>query len=134
MESAYTAALSVLLASCAATAPQPLVYKGDGGTNAALGCWVDAYAEAQYRPPLTTYTGPGADPVFTQQTRSVVVGPQARLVAYSSDPARKKRWGLPPGARVPDLKEAGLPPDVDALELVCVSGDAALEPERDLRR
>src|SRR5690606_35819096 len=91
----------------------------------ASGCWVNAYAETQYRPPLTTYTGPSADPVFTRRPQSVVVGPQARLVAYSKAHFDNKSWVLPPGAHVPDLGAVGLPPEVDSFELVCVSSDAA---------
>ena len=90
------------------------------------GCFVHAFAREQFRPPMTTYTGPRHEPVFMKDASSVIVGPNARLVGYAGGRYRKESIDIGPDTHVPDLAELGFDRRVDAFKLLCGDGD----PER----
>ena len=97
------------LAACTSP-PRPL----------AGGCWVDAYAEPQYRGTMTSYTGPTHERVFMKGAASLVVGPGARLEGYDDHGFSKESLLLRQGARVPDLRRLAFHRRVESFRLVCV--------------
>ena len=78
-----------------------------------------AFANAQFRPPVTTYTGPTHEPVFMKEARSLIVGSGARLEGFANARYRKQTLDLPPGARVPDLEALEFDRRVDAFKVIC---------------
>jgi sporulation protein YlmC with PRC-barrel domain len=88
-----------------------------GAVNA--GCWVNAFARKQYRPPMTTFTGPTHERISLAEAESLVVGPGARLVGYAGPGFERRTVVLSPEARVPDLDAAGFERRTDAFQVVC---------------
>ena len=74
----------------------------------ATGCWVHAFAR---------------EPVFMNGASSVIVGPNARLVAYAGGRYRKESLDVGPDTRVRDLAAFGFDGRVDAFKVVCDDGD-----------
>lgn len=83
-----------------------------------------AFAQAQYGPPMTTYTGPTHEPMLMPQASSLIVGPGARLRGYAGNRYRKETLDFAPGASVPDLATIGFDRQVDSFKVVCGDGDA----------
>jgi hypothetical protein len=92
--------------------------------EATSGCFVHAFAREQFRPPVTTYTGPRHEPVFMRDASSIIVGPGARLLGYSAHGYRNESLDVPPDAHVPDLGVLGFDRRVDSFKVVCGDGDA----------
>lgn len=87
----------------------------------ASGCFVHAFAREQFRPPVTTYTGPRHEPLFMEGTSSLIVGPGARLLGFARERYRKQSLDLGPDARVPDIAALGFDRRVDSFKVACVS-------------
>jgi sporulation protein YlmC with PRC-barrel domain len=83
------------------------------------GCWVNAFGRTQFRPPMTTFTGPTHERISLAGMESLVVGPGARLVGYAGPRFERRTVELAPEARVPDLDAAGFERRTDAFQVVC---------------
>ena len=83
------------------------------------GCWVHAFQRTQYRPPVTTYTGPSHEPLFLKHARSLIVGPKARLLGYAEQRYDERTLELGPGARLPDLQAIAFHRRVDSFQVAC---------------
>lgn len=94
--------------------------------QASSGCFVHAFSREQFRPPVTTYTGPRHEPLFMRDAGSIIVGPGARLLGYAANRYRNESLDVPPDAHVPDLGALGFDRRVDSFKVVCGDGD----PER----
>ena len=111
---ASVALIAALVAAADAGAPEQRLISG---------CYVHAFAGEEYRPPMTTYTGPTHEPVFMPEASSLAVGPRAWLLGYGGR-YRNERLDLPPRTRVPDLAAIGFDRRVDSFKVVCGDGDA----------
>jgi hypothetical protein len=101
--------------------------------RAGEGCWVRFFDEAGFGPPaglvsgglyISSIAGPGmigeqSDRAFLRTARSLVVGPEATLIAYAEPGFRKEILSLEPGRKVKDLREIGFPEGVASLKIVC---------------
>lgn len=87
------------------------------------GCWVHAFGREQFRPPVTTYTGPSQQRVFIKQARSLIVGPGARLVGYRRGEyqAQAQTLEIGPGERIAELASIDFHRRVQSFEVVCTS-------------
>jgi hypothetical protein len=57
---------------------------------------------------------------FFQRTRSLIVGPEARLVAYAEPGFRKEILTFEPRREVEDLRALGFPERIASLKILCV--------------
>jgi hypothetical protein len=99
------------------------------------GCWVRFFDGPNFEQPLGRLDGglyinsianPGLigrmdERQFFQRTRSLIVGPEARLVAYAEPGFRKEILSLEPRREVKDLRALGFPERVASLKILCVS-------------
>lgn len=92
------------------------------GAAADDGCWVHAFERTQFRPPVTTYTGPSHEPLFIKQAESLIVGPRARLVGYAAGRYAEQTVALGAGTRLPDLAAIGFHKRMDSFQLLCTDG------------
>jgi hypothetical protein len=126
---ALLAALLVPLAVTAADVNPPQL-----DPEAGEGCWVRFFDEAGFRQPLGRLDGglyinsianPGLigrmdEREFFQRTRSLIVGPEARLVAYAEPGFRKEILTFEPRREVEDLRALGFPERIASLKILCV--------------
>jgi hypothetical protein len=126
---ALLAALLVPLAVTAADVNPPQL-----DPEAGEGCWVRFFDGANFEQPLgrldgglyiNSIAGPGLigrmdEKEFFQRTRSLIVGPEARLVAYAEPGFRKEILSFEPRREVRDLRALGFPERVASLKILCV--------------
>ncbi|HEX6318111.1 MAG TPA: hypothetical protein VFZ84_04490 [Burkholderiales bacterium] len=131
MRLALVAALSTVLSAGAADINPPQLDPIYGE-----GCWVGFFSEPGFERPMgrlagalyiNSIAGPGLigtlnEEQFFRQARSVVVGPEARLVAYAEPGFRKEVFSLEPQREVQDLRELGFPGRVASLKILCERG------------
>jgi hypothetical protein len=86
------------------------------------GCWVHAFAQVNYRAPMTTYIGPRHERAFFD-AGSLIVGPNARVEGFDGNGYRKETLDLGPGVRVPDLSAINFQRRVDSFQVLCTSTD-----------
>ena len=100
------------------------------------GCWVRFFDERGFRKPIgrlagnlyiNSIEGPGligkgSDKEFLHRSESLVVGPEARLIAYEEPGFRKELVDLGPGRKVSDLARIGLPARIASLKISCTQG------------
>ena len=106
-----SASLGLLAFGCAGAPPDQ---------REGAGCWVHAFARTEYRPPVTTYTGPTHERFFLEGAGSLRVGPGARLEGYGGPGYKEKTLVLAPNVDIPDLAAAGFHRRVDAFQIACV--------------
>ncbi|HEX5767606.1 MAG TPA: hypothetical protein VFX94_05160 [Burkholderiales bacterium] len=101
------------------------------------GCWAQFYEQAQFGAPVLQVDGPTfveaipgsivmvpnldkipPQPLF-ENARSLVVGPNARLVGYAETLFRGTPTVLDPGTKVPDAASVGYPQRFLSLTLEC---------------
>lgn len=125
---ALLAALSMALSAGAADINPPQLDPRYGE-----GCWVRFFNEPAFEQPLgrlagavyiNSITGPGLignmnEEEFFRRARSLVVGPEARLIAYAEPGFRKEVFSLEPQREVKDLRELGFPKGVASLKILC---------------
>ena len=97
------------------------------------GCWVRFFNEPNFERPLGNLAGPMyinsiSEPgligemneeEFFRRARSVLVGPEASLLAYAEPGFRKEIFTLEPNREVSDLQAIGFPKDVASLKIAC---------------
>ena len=102
------------------------------------GCWVRFFEDANFERPLgrigrSTYinslAAPGLIgemqiPEFFRRASSLVVGPEARLIAYGEPGFRKEVLNFEARREVPDLQAVGFPERVASLKIDCEKAPA----------
>lgn len=97
------------------------------------GCWVRFFEAPDFGQPLGRLAGalyvnsfarPGligrmSEAEFFGRSRSLVVGPEARLIAYAEPGFREELFALEPGREVKDLNALGFPKKAASLKIVC---------------
>ena len=97
------------------------------------GCWVRFFNGPNFERPLgnlagamyiNSITGPGLigqmnEEEFFRRARSLIVGPEAKLLAYAEPGFRKEIISLDPNREVRDLHAIGFPKKVASLKIVC---------------
>jgi hypothetical protein len=97
------------------------------------GCWVRFFEAPAFEQPLGRLAGalyvnslarPGligrmSEAEFFGRSRSLVVGPEARLIAYAEPGFREQIFALEPGREVKDLRELGFPEKTASLKILC---------------
>jgi hypothetical protein len=100
------------------------------------GCWVHFFEERDFGRSMgrlagTLYInsviGPGLIGTlevkeYLRRADSLLVGPEARLIAYAQPGFREVLTSLEPGAQAPDLDALGFPGRVGSLKIACVRG------------
>ncbi len=124
------AALAAASLAWACTQPVPLEAFRRSPPENAWGCWVNAYGRTQYRPPVTTYTGPSHEPRLIRGAKSLVVGAEARLRGYPGEGEGVPSLVLPGGTRIPDLDEIDFHRKVRFFDILCVSNGPTQPPAR----
>ena len=71
---------------------------------------------------MTTYTGPSHEPQFMKEARSIIVGPRARVVAYSAVRYEKQALELDAGTRIANLNAIDFHRRVGAFQVLCTDG------------
>jgi hypothetical protein len=101
--------------------------------RAGEGCWALVFQQANFEGPqgrlpgrlyINSIAGPGmigdlSDREFLKSARSLVMGPEATLLAYAEPGFRKEIISLEPGQKVKDLREIGFPAQIASLKIVC---------------
>jgi hypothetical protein len=99
------------------------------------GCWVRFFEQSGLEQPLgrlagavyiNSVSGPGPGLIgkmneeeFFRRSRSLVVGPEARLTAYAERGFRGELFSLEPSREVEDLRALGFPKKVASLKILC---------------
>jgi hypothetical protein len=99
------------------------------------GCWVRFFEQPDFEQPLgrlagamyvNSVRGPGpgligkmSEEEFFRRSRSLVVGPEAKLTAYAERGFRAELFSLEPGRQVKDLRTLGFPKNVSSLKILC---------------
>ena len=125
----------VSLAACGLAAPALAIDPSPSYLDPKYGegCWVRFFEDENFERPLarigrSTYinslAAPGLIgemqiPEFFQRASSLVVGPEARLVAYAEPGFRKEVLNFEAGREVPDLQAIGFPERVASLKIDC---------------
>lgn len=98
------------------------------------GCWVQFFDEREFARPmgrlagnlyLNSTAGPGligrmSDEEFLRRAQSLIVGPEANLIAYAEPGFDREIVRFEAGRKVPALREAGFPEKVASLKIACV--------------
>ncbi|HEX6266024.1 MAG TPA: hypothetical protein VFZ81_03925 [Burkholderiales bacterium] len=101
--------------------------------QAGEGCWVRFFDGENFERPLGRVAGhlyinsianPGLigrmdEKQFFQRASSLIVGPEATLIAYAEPGFRKEVMALEPRREVKDLRALGFPERVASLKIVC---------------
>jgi hypothetical protein len=97
------------------------------------GCWVRFFDRTGFEGPLgqlagavyiNSLSGPGLigmmnEEEFFRRAESLIVGPEARLIAYAERGFRQELFTLEPGREVKDLRAIGFPQKVASLKVAC---------------
>lgn len=84
----------------------------------AYGCYVHVFTQEMFRSPAVTYAGPMLKPIELSHARSMIVGPGARLIAFSGRD-RLEALDLLPGKRIPDTTRLGLRNELNSYQIDC---------------
>jgi hypothetical protein len=130
-------ALAALCAGCSAGPPKRDVFMPP---YAEKGCWARLYAENGFAGGMRQLEGPtfveamGGAPVIVAnisesapqplfpETRSIAIGPHAKLRGYADTLFRKPTIALAPGSTVPDVHALAFHERVQSFELLCEAG------------
>lgn len=113
----------------AAVDPSPAIVDARAGE----GCWALFFDGAEFKGAqsrlagslyINSIAGPGmigemSDKAFLKSSRSLIMGPEATLIAYAEPGFRKEIIALAPGEKVKDLRALGFPARIASLKISC---------------